>query len=58
MNENKKESNDWSDWAKAYEVGIDEEKTAGEEGTDELKDKYSKETPGQTSDADEESSQK
>jgi len=53
-----KELKDWSDWAKAYEISIDEEHGAGEKGTDELKGKYAKETPGQTSDTDEESLQK
>ena len=48
MDEN--EIKDWQDWAEAYETSMDEENGAGEEGTSELKDKYSKETPGQTSD--------
>ncbi len=47
MNEKGK---DWSDWSKAYKRSTDEEHGAGEEGTPELKNKYSKETPGQTSD--------
>ena len=55
---NEKELKDWADWANAYETTMDEENGAGEKGTDKLKDKYTKETPGQTSDVDKDSSQK
>ncbi len=46
-----KELQDWADWADVYKkTTTDEDYGAGEKGTDELKDKYTKETPGQTSD--------
>lgn len=41
------EMQEWKEWAESWLEGYDETGGAGEEGTDDLVDRYKRDTPGQ-----------